>query len=378
VIGDNAWLDALVRVGAVMGLMTFMALLLIYLERKVVGRIQMRLGPMRTGPFGILQTPADMVKLLTKEDLRPASADRWVFELAPIAAFVPVFLTLMALPFTDSWGVRVLDLGLFYFIAVGSLSILGYIMAGLASDSKYALLGAMRTAAQLISYEVPLVLAVLALAMVAGSLNLVEIVEAQGRVPFIVWQPLGFFILIVGSYAEMFRRPFDIPIGESELVGGPWIEYSGIRWGMMFALPEFANLFGFSVLAALLFLGGWDWPLGRELGWAWQLFLISIKTSFLILMAFWIGATFPRLRIDQLMAFCWKILLPMAFLQVFLNGLVLVYDWPDWTLLLTSGLALVALIYIVYLATRLPPSVRALTSTALGGTAQARPVAGGG
>jgi NADH-quinone oxidoreductase subunit H len=251
-------------------------------------------------------------------------------------------------------------------------------MAGLASDSKYALLGAMRTAAQLISYEVPLVLAVLALAMVAGSLNLVEIVEAQGRVPFIVWQPLGFFILIVGSYAEMFRRPFDIPIGESELVGGPWIEYSGIRWGMMFALPEFANLFGFSVLAALLFLGGWDWPLGRELGWAWQLFLISIKTSFLILMAFWIGATFPRLRIDQLMAFCWKILLPMAFLQVFLNGLVLVYDWPDWTLLLTSGLALVALIYIVYLATRLPPSVRALTSTALGGTAQARPVAGGG
>src|SRR3990170_7727500 len=344
--------------------MTIMVLALIYVERKVVGRLQMRLGPMRTGPFGVLQSPADMIKLLAKEDLRPSSADRWVFELAPLAAFVPVFLTLVALPFTDSWGVRVLDLGLFYFIAVGALAILGYVMAGWASDSKYALLGAMRAAAQLISYEVPLVLAVLALAMVAGTLNLVEIVEAQGRVPFIVWQPLGFFIFLAGCYAELFRRPFDVPTAESELVGGPWIEYSGIRWGIFFGLTEYANLFGLSVFGALIFLGGWDWPQGRELGWWWQLILVFAKASFLILLAMWVGATFPRLRIDQLMDFCWKILLPMAFLQVFLNGLVLVYDWPDWTLLVTSGLALAALSYIVYLATRLPPSVRALTSAA--------------
>src|SRR3990170_3425190 len=355
--------------------MTIVALVLIYVERKVVGRIQMRLGPMRTGPYGILQTPADMIKLLTKEDLRPASADRWVFELAPVAAFVPVFLTLVALPFTDTWGVRVLDLGLLYFVAVGALSILGYIMAGWASDKKYALLGAMRAAAQLISYEVPLVLAVLSLAMVAGTLNLVEIVEAQGRVPFIVWQPLGFFIFLAASYAELFRRPFDVPTAESELVGGPWIEYSGIRWGIFFALTEYANLFGLSVFGALVFLGGWDWPLGRELGWWWQLILISLKASFLILVTMWVGATFPRLRIDQLMDFCWKLLLPMAFLQIFLNCLVLVYDWPDWTLLLTSGLGLAVLGYVVYLATRLPPSVRALAaapSTARTGAAARR------
>src|SRR3990170_2219075 len=251
--------------------MTIMVLALIYVERKVVGRLQMRLGPMRTGPFGLLQSPADMIKLLTKEDLRPGSADRWVFELAPVAAFVPILLTLVALPFTDTWGVRVLDLGLFYFIAVGGLSILGYLMAGWASDSKYALLGAMRAGAQLISYEVPMVLAVLSLAMVAGTLNLVEIVEEQGRVPFIVWQPLGFFIFMAGMLAETSRRPFDIPSAESEIVGGPWIEYSGIRWSIIFAFTEYSSMFGLSVFGALVFLGGWNWPLGLELGWWWQL-----------------------------------------------------------------------------------------------------------
>jgi len=359
VIGDNAWLDALVRLLVIVALAAFVVLALTYLERKAVGRIQMRLGPMRTGPYGVLQSVADMIKLLTKEDVRPTTADRWVFELAPFATFVPVFLTLVALPFTDSWGVRVLELGLFYFVAVSALTIIGYIMAGWASDNKYALLGAMRGGAQLISYEVPLVLAVLAVAMVAGSLNLVEVVEAQGRVPIVVWQPLAFFIFVTGGLAEMFRRPFDIPIGESEIVGGPWIEYSGIRWGIIFGFTEYASLFAISVFGALIFLGGWDWPLGRELGWAWQLFLMFIKTSLLIFAFFWIGATFPRLRIDQLMSFCWKILLPMAFAQIFLNGLVLVYEWPDWVLLLTSGAALAATVYLIYAATKATPAHRA-------------------
>jgi NADH-quinone oxidoreductase subunit H len=264
----------------------------------------------------------------------------------------------VALPFTDSWGVRVLELGLFYFVAVSALTIIGYIMAGWGSDNKYALLGALRGGAQLISYEIPLLLAVLSVAMLAGSLNLVEVVEAQGRVPFLVWQPLAFFIFMAGGLAEMFRRPFDIPIGESEIVGGPWIEFSGIRWGIMFGFTEYASLFAICVFGSLVFLGGWDWPLGRELGWAWQVTLLFIKTSVLIFAFFWIGATFPRLRIDQLMAFSWKLLLPMAFVQVLLNGLVLVYEWPDWVLLLTSGAALATTAYLIYAATRVTPERR--------------------
>jgi NADH-quinone oxidoreductase subunit H len=351
VIADNVWLDALVRL--------LVVLILTYVERKFIGRVQMRLGPMRTGPYGILQSLADTIKLVVKEDLRPASADRWLFELAPIAAFVPAFAVLVALPFTDSWGVRVLNLGLFYVVAVSGLSVLGYIMAGWASDNKYALLGAMRSAAQLISYEIPMVVTILALAMVARSLNLVQIVEAQGRVPFIVWQPLGFFIFMAGMLAETSRRPFDIPSAESEIVGGPWIEYSGIRWSILFAFTEYSTMFGLSVFGALIFLGGWNWPLGLDLGWWWQLPLIFVKTTFLIMVTLWMSATFPRLRIDQLMSFCWKLLLPMAFVQIFFNGLVLVYKWPDWVLFLTSGGALVLMTFLIYDATRVRAPARA-------------------
>ncbi len=358
-IADNVWLDALVRLLAVLGLAILVVLVLTYVERKFIGRVQMRLGPMRTGPYGILQSLADTIKLVVKEDLRPASADRWLFELAPIAAFVPAFAVLVALPFTDSWGVRVLNLGLFYVVAVSGLSVLGYIMAGWASDNKYALLGAMRSAAQLISYEIPMVVTILALAMVARSLNLVQIVEAQGRVPFIVWQPLGFFIFMAGMLAETSRRPFDIPSAESEIVGGPWIEYSGIRWSILFAFTEYSTMFGLSVFGALIFLGGWNWPLGLDLGWWWQLLLIFVKTTFLIMVTLWMSATFPRLRIDQLMSFCWKLLLPMAFVQIFFNGLILVYKWPDWVLFLTSGGALVLMAFLIYDATRVRAPARA-------------------
>jgi NADH-quinone oxidoreductase subunit H len=361
----NVWLDALIRLVIVVGVMTLVVLFLIYLERKFVGRIQMRLGPMRTGPYGSLQTIADAIKLLTKEDLRPTTADRWLFELAPFVSFIPVFMTLLALPFTATWGVRDLQLGLFYIVAVSGVTIIGYIMAGWGSDNKYALLGAVRSAAQLISYELPLILAVLAVSMVAGSLNLREIVLQQENVPLALVQPLPFFILLTAVLAELSRRPFDIPIGESELVGGPWVEYSGIRWSIMFALAEYAAMFGLAVLGALLFLGGWEWPFGTEVGLLWQLFLISSKTMLLILGMMWIGATFPRLRIDQLMAFCWKVLLPFGFLQVMINGIVLVYDPArvvrDVILALTSGALLVALAYVTYLATRQPPRAERVT-----------------
>jgi NADH-quinone oxidoreductase subunit H len=347
---DNVWVDAIWRLLAVLGLMVLVVLALTYIERKFIGRIQMRLGPMRTGPFGIMQPIADMVKVLLKEDLRPATADRVAFELAPFLAFVPVFLTLLALPFTAKWDVRILDLGLLYFIAVSGLTVLGYIFAGWASDSKYGLIGAMRTAAQLISYEVPLVLAILALSMLAGSLNLAQIVTDQGRVPFIVWQPLGFFLFMAAAVSDLTRRPFDIAAAESEVAGGPWIEFSGIRWSILYALTEYTNMFALCVLGSLIFLGGWDWPLGIKLGWWWQLALIFAKTITLILVVMWVNATFPRIRVDQLMSLCWKLLLPLAMVQVFLNGLILVYGWPDWTFLLTSGLALAIAGYIIYAA----------------------------
>lgn len=372
----NPWLDAFLGLVVVLVLLIITVLALIYIERKFSARIQMRLGPMRVGPYGLLQTIADMVKLLGKEDLRPAQADRWVFELAPFAIFVPAFLAFVAIPFTRDWAVSFLDLGLFYVVAVTGLSFIGFLMAGWASDNKYALLGAMRAAAQLISYEIPLVLSLLAVSMVAGSLNLREIVEFQGRVPLFVWQPLALFLFLVAALSELERQPFDIPTAESEVVGGPFIEYSGIRWSMFF-LTSYANLFIYSLLGAIVFLGGWDWPLGREAGLWLQIVWMLAKTGFLILVIMWIRFTFPRLRIDQLMSYCWKVLIPLAFLQIFLNGLVLVYDWPDIALLLTSGAGLVLAGYIIYRAVRVEPRGVRLVPAHGGGPATPAPAPAG-
>ena len=363
-IDMNVWLDAFLRIQIVVLVMTVTVMALIYLERKFVGRIQMRLGPMRTGPYGTLQSVADALKLLTKEDLRPATADRWLFELAPYLTFVPSFMILLAIPFMEGWGVRDLQLGLFYVVSISGVSVIGYILAGWASDNKYALLGAARSAAQLISYEIPLVLAVLSVSMIAGSLNLNDIIKQQDVVPNIILQPLPFFILITALLAELSRRPFDIPIGESELVGGPWVEYSGIRWSIIFALTEYAALWGMAIITAMIFLGGWQLPFGTADFWGdfdflYQLVLIFVKSFLLILSVMWISATFPRLRIDQLMAFCWKVLLPFGFAQIMVNGIILNYVTDsevarDVLLMLTSGGLLVAMSYVVYRATRQP------------------------
>jgi NADH-quinone oxidoreductase subunit H len=350
----NIWLDSLLGLITMVLLMTLVVLALIYIERKVAARMQMRLGPMRVGPHGTLQTLADAIKLIGKEDLRPASANRWVFELAPFAIFVPAFMAFVVIPFTRDWVVAFLDLGLLYIIAVGGLSFIGFLMAGWASDNKYALLGAMRAAAQLVSYEIPMVLAVLSIAMVTGTLNLTAIVEFQDKVPLIVWQPLAFYIFLVATLAELERQPFDIPTAESEVVGGPFIEYSGIRWSM-FMLASYANLFIYSLLGSAVFLGGWEWPFGSDAGLGLQLLLTVIKTSFLILLFIWIRFTFPRLRIDQLMSYCWKVLVPLGFLQVLMNGFVLVYEWPDGLLLPFSGAGLLLAGYIIYRSVRVEP-----------------------
>lgn len=345
------WLDAIVRVILIVILMTLLVLGLTYIERKVIARVQMRLGPTRSGPAGLLQPVADALKLLTKEDLRPALADSWVFQLAPYAIFVPTFLAFVALPYAPGWGVRSLPLGLFYILAVTSVSIVGWVMAGWGSDNKYALLGAVRAAAQMISYEIPLVLSVVGVAMISRSLDITKIVTDQGRIPYIVWQPLGFFIFLTAMLAELNRTPFDIPVAESEVVGGPFIEYSGIRWSM-FQLTEYSSAFIYSVLGSALFLGGWNWPLGNAAGLWLQLLLTILKASLLILGVFWIRATFPRLRIDQLMSFAWKLLIPLTFVQIFFNGLVLIYGWPKVLLLVFSLAALVLTAYAVQTTVR--------------------------
>jgi len=351
VIADNAWVDAVARMGIVAVVVPVTVIILTWLERKVIGRMQMRLGPMHVGPHGILQGLADTIKLLSKEDVRPHSADRWTFELAPFVIVVPVLMSLVALPFTADIFVRNMTMGLFYILAVSGLSIVGFVMAGWGSDNKYALIGGVRAGAQLISYEIPLILAVVAVAMVAQSLNLNVIVALQHDTPFIAYQPLTFLIFTIAGLAELYRQPFDIPVAESEVVGGPFVEYSGIRWSM-FQLGEFVSMVLISVLASLIFLGGWNWP------WSWlangdvpmaaQIVLMTVKTGAFIIFFMWMRGSMPRLRIDQLMSFCWQMLLPLALLQIIINGLVLVYDWPNVILTILSGAAAVAAVYLIY------------------------------
>ena len=334
--GMWSWLDVIIRTVIIVLAMTLVVVYLTYGERKVIARMQQRLGPMRTGPWGLLQGVADALKLISKEDLRPQRADRWVFEFAPFATFIPVLLVLVTLPFAEKWGVRSLPLGLFFVFAALGLNIVGILMAGLGSGNKYALLGGVRAAAQMISYEIPLVLSLISVAMVAGTLNLNEIALLQEDRPFILLQPLAFLIFFTAMLAELHRAPFDIPVAESEIVGGYFVEYSGIRWSM-FQLTEYASMWAFSIFGALVFLGGWEFPFGSDWGWGWQLALTLAKSFALILIIFWVRTTVPRLRIDQLMGFCWKILLPLSILQILMNGFILVYEWPEELLTVTSG-----------------------------------------
>jgi NADH-quinone oxidoreductase subunit H len=349
-IADNAFIDAVARMAIVGAIVPVLVIFLTYLERKVLGRLQMRLGPMRVGPYGILQGFADTIKLLTKEDVRPNTADRWTFELAPFVIVVPVLMALVTLPFTADLYVRNLALGLFFIVAVSGLSIVGFVMAGWGSDNKYALIGGVRAAAQLISYEIPLVLSVLALAMVAQTLNIALIVDRQTDAPYIAYQPLAFIIFAIAALAELYRQPFDIPIAESEVVGGPLVEYSGIRWSM-FQMGEFVSMTLLSVLGALIFLGGWNWPFNSD-SILVHVPLMVFKTSLFMAYFMWMRGTMPRLRVDQLMQYCWQLLLPFTFVQIIINGLVLVYGWPDGVLAALSWPAAIALLYLTYVAAR--------------------------
>ncbi len=286
-------------------------------ERKIVGRIQDRYGPNRFGPWGLLQCVADMIKLLTKEDITPSKADRLIYNLAAMVPIIPTFLVLAVLPFGRGMVAANLNIGLLYVVAVGSLVTIAIFMASWASRNKYSLLGGMRTVAQMISYEIPMVLSVVGVLLLVGSLSMVSIVEAQGqwRLPFIVLQPLAFVLYFVSAVAEVNRAPFDLPEGESEIVAGHLIEYTGIKFSM-FLLAEYINAFSICAIATTLFLGGWQGPILPS--WAW----FFIKAYFLYFVLIWLRGTLPRLRVDQLMNFAWKVLVPLALANLLLTALV--------------------------------------------------------
>ena len=357
-----SWLDIIIRTLIVVIAMTVVVIYLTYGERKVVARFQMRLGPTRAGPAGLLQGVADALKLVVKEDLRPRNADRWVFEFAPYATFVPVFLVLLTLPFAENWGVRNLALGMFFVFAVLGLNIVGVLMAGFGSGNKYALLGGVRAAAQMISYEIPLVVALLTVAMLAGTLDLNLIASLQGDRPFILVQPLAFVIFFIALLSELHRAPFDIPVAESEIVGGYFVEYSGIRWSM-FQLAEYAALWGFSIFGSVIFLGGWNFPFGSEVGVGLQLALTLIKSTLMILLIFWVRATMPRLRMDQLMSFCWKVLIEISFVLLLITGFFLYYNWPQEILALVNWGGALLLLTVIFIRTRRKSEAEDLVGT---------------
>jgi NADH-quinone oxidoreductase subunit H len=285
----------------------------VYLERRGVGRMQSRLGPNRTGPFGLFQIIADAIKVLLKEDIVPNNVDKVVHWLAPIVAFFPAMLIFAVVPFGDRAMLADLNIGILYIVAVSSISTVGVFMAGWGSSNKFSLLGAMRMIAAVVSYEIPLVLAIVGVVLVAGSLSMNQIVLAQD-IPFILVQPLGFLIVFLAGCAEINRSPFDLLEADQEIVAGIHTEYSGMKF-IMFYLVEYGEALALCSIITTLFLSGWKGP-GLP-PWLW--FLIKVMAVFFFM--FWIRATMPRVRIDQLMALAWKFLLPLALINLFITGI---------------------------------------------------------
>ncbi|MBM3779573.1 MAG: NADH-quinone oxidoreductase subunit NuoH [Acidimicrobiia bacterium] len=326
-------LKILIVLNAVLVGVTFMVLL----ERKVIAWTQARLGPMRVGPYGVLQPIADVVKLMTKEDITPVKADRWVFSVAPLIALIPALIVFAVIPFgpeVSLFGRQValyitdLNVGLLYVVSVASIGVYGIILAGWASNSKFPLLASLRASAQLISYEVAVTMTLVSMIVSAGTLSMVGIVNAQEsqQVWYLFVQPLAFFIFFVGGLAETNRAPFDMPEAEQELTGGFHTEYSGMRFALFF-LAEYANMIVVSAVATTLFLGGWLRPFPNvaalsflDLVPAWCWFLA--KTFVFLYIFLWVRATLPRYRYDQLMRLGWKVLIPLAIANVVVSGLV--------------------------------------------------------
>lgn len=305
-------------------IVTLNVVVLIWLERKVAGFMQQRLGPNRLGPFGIFQTIADAIKLLTKEDIIPGKTDRWVFMTAPMIFLVVSVLLYAVLPMGQDMVIVDFNIGLLYFVSMGSLATICLLMAGWGSNNKWSLFGAMRSVAQMISYELPLIFSMLGVIMITGSLRLSDIVAAQNTVWFAVLQPLAFITYFIAATAELNRAPFDMPEAEQELVAGVYTEYSGMRWALFF-LAEYTNLVAVSALASTLFLGGWQGPLLPS--WLW----IILKTYLVMLVFMWLRWTFPRIRMDHLMSFSWKVLIPVSLVNILLTGAgIHASQWMGW------------------------------------------------
>jgi NADH-quinone oxidoreductase subunit H len=324
------WYVSLIQAFIVINLVMATFAYLTLAERKVMGRMQLRYGPNRAGFRGLLQPIADLLKLLNKESFEPTEAINWAFILGPFLAAFTALVTFSVIPFGPGWevgGVYIpgqvadLDIALILIFAIGSIGVYGFILGGWSSDSKYALLGSMRTCAQLVSYEVSLALSVLGVVLMAQSLSLVQIVEAQdGSWWYVVPQLAGFLVFMIAGTAETARAPFDLPEAEQELVAGYHTEYGGMRFGL-FTMSEYINLITLSGLAVTLFLGGWHFFFWDFLGPLW----FVLKLALLLFVFIWMRTTLPRLRYDQLMRFGWKILLPVATLNAVITAVLVVW-----------------------------------------------------
>jgi NADH-quinone oxidoreductase subunit H len=330
--GISAMIFLAVKILVLMVSLLLVVAYLTFLERRVLGLIQIRIGPNRTGPWGLLQPLADGLKLIGKEMLAPDRADRFLFRAAPVMAMVPAFLVYSMIPLGENLKITEVNVGLIMILAVSSLGIYGIIIGGWSSNSKYSALGALRSAAQMISYEVSLLLAVVSVVLVASTLNLSEIVAAQKGAPFILYQPVAFFIFLVAGVAETNRCPFDLPEAESELVGGYHTEYSSMKFSLFF-MAEYVNMITSAALAVTLFLGGYQVGLPAsmlpEAGWAlWilQILAFVIKVGFFLFLFVWVRWTLPRFRYDQLMNLGWKRLFPLALANVMAIALLLAFD----------------------------------------------------
>jgi NADH-quinone oxidoreductase subunit H len=334
-----------------------LALLLIWITRKVVSRIQDRIGPNRQGPFGLFQTIADALKLLSKEDIRPTNADFWAYALAPILAVFPVLMSLAVITFAPGFVGVDLNVGVLYLVALGSIGIMAALMAGWSSNNKYALLSGFRVVAQLLSYEIPMVLAMLAPVLLVGTMRTQELAHAQslyigpvnlGLGWFVFLLPGAFLIYFISALAEAEQTPFDLLEAESELVAGFHIEYSGMRFAMFF-LAQFLNAFFLGAIAVMLFLGSWQGPFADQIPVLGFVYFMA-KTFFVYLVIQWIRGTFPRVRIDQMMSFAWKVLVPLVLTLILLQMIVMKLPYPSWggwipyVLVLVANLAVVAVV----------------------------------
>jgi NADH-quinone oxidoreductase subunit H len=318
----NEWWHWVVFTIIIIAFVLVMIIGVIYIERRAIAWFAARTGPNRTGPFGLLQAIADAIKILLKEFITPINADKIVFWIAPAVVFAPVIMIFAVVPFMNGAMLADLNIGVLFVVAISSISTVGVFMAGWSSSNKYSMIGAMRLVASVISYEIPVVLSLAGVVLIAGSLSLNDIVLAQQTVPFILVQPLGFFLLFVGGCAEINRSPFDLMEADSELVAGFHTEYSGMKFAMYY-LGEYGEAVVMATIISTLFLGGWQWAVLP--GWLWLILKIFVVFFTMV----WTRATLPRVRIDQLMAVAWKFLFPLALINLLVTALQVLAGWPE-------------------------------------------------